>query len=177
MKKYSFKLNNISNASSSVGYSYTNYSTNATATGTQTSTISISFNGVNLLPGESIILVQLTITSGSDVGLASSTITCALGNTPTYTIVYAKRDFASGNLSIINKTANVQTLSLTLKNFAGTALTDASILNGGTTKWQYSSNFKYVQKNSSQSAYILSGQVLNVLSNYFTQNIQTTIGV
>ena len=174
---YSFKLNNISNASSSVGYSYTNYSTNATATGTQTSTISISFNGVNLLPGESIILVQLTITSGSDVGLASSTITCALGNTPTYTIVYAKRDFASGNLSIINKTANVQTLSLTLKNFAGTALTDASILNGGTTKWQYSSNFKYVQKNSSQSAYILSGQVLNVLSNYFTQNIQTTIGV
>lgn len=171
------KLNNMTNASSSVAYSYVNYSTNASASGTQTTTMSITFNGVNLLPGESIILAKVTISSGSNVGLVSSTLTCQLGSTPTYNTVYAKRDFASGNLSVINKTDSVKTLSLTLANYANTALTDVTLLNGGADKWSYSSNFKYVQKNSKASAYLLSGQVLNILSNYYTQNLKATVGV
>lgn len=174
---FSAKLNNMTNASNSVGYSLLDYSTNTTSTKSQSDTFTITFTGVNLLPGESIILAKITITSGSNVGLVSPSLTCALSSTPTYTTVYAKRDFASGNLSVINKTADLSTLSLTLKNYANTALSDITILNGGADKWSYSSSFKYIQKGTANSAYILSGQLLNILSGYYTQNIQTTIGV
>lgn len=170
------KILNTVNNSYNVAYSLLNYATNATSNNTQASSISITFTGVNLRPGESIILAKITVTSGSNIGLASGyACSCTLGSTPS-TAVYAKRDFASGNLSIVNPTATITTLSLTMKNFAGNVtLSDVNLLNGSTNKWSYSSNFKYIEKNTNNSAYIHTNQLLNVLTDYYLHDITTTI--
>lgn len=172
---FSGKLVNKVNSSNTVNYSLLNYATNTTSTLTNTSTISVAFTGINLLPGESIILAKITITSGANVGLNSESLTCSLSSVPTYSTVYAKRDFASGNLSVINASDSISTLSLSLKNFAGnvTISNTSALVNGD--KWTYSTNFVYKQKTGTDNAYIHNGQIINLLADYFEQDIQTTI--
>ncbi len=172
---FSGKLINKVNSSNTVSYSLLNYATNTTTTLSQSSTISIAFTGINLLPGESIILAKVTITSGSNVGLSAESLTCALSSAPTYSTVYAKRDFASGNLSVINAGDTPVTLSLSLSNFAGNVtITDKSTL-VDSEKWDYSTNFVYKQKTGTDGAYIHDGQIINLLAEYFEQDIQVTI--
>lgn len=172
---FSGKLVNKVNSSNTVNYSLLNYATNTTSTLTHTGTISVAFTGINLLPGESIILAKITITSGSNVGLSGESLTCALSSVPTYSTMYAKRDFASGNLSVINASDSISTLSLSLKNFAGNVtITDTSKL-ANSEKWTYSTNLIYKQKNGTDNAYIHNGQIINLLAGYFEQDIQATI--
>lgn len=166
------------NPTNTISYTLLNYATNASSTLSQTSNISVSFTGINLLPGESIILFKITAGSSSNnIGFSSYSTSCNLSGTPTYSSIYAKRDFASGNLSVINPNATKSTLSVTLKDFSNsTTISDENILNGGSQKWNYeSSSFRYVEKGSSSNAYLHSGQILNLLSNYYGFDINATI--
>lgn len=173
---FSANLKNIVSTSYSVSYTYLNYATNASTSATQASTISITFSNVNLLPGESIILAKITLLSGANVGITSYTLTSTLGGTPTYSSVYAKRDFASGNLSVVNGGTNIEALSVSLKNFAGTVtLTDTSKLTNS-DKWSYAESvFNYTEKTNSNASYLHGGQIINILQEYYDYDITITI--
>lgn len=162
------------NPTNSISYSLTNYSTNSTATQTSNQ-ISISLTNINLLPGESVIICKITAGSSmTNLGFTSCSSSASLGSAPSYTSIYAKRDFASGNLTIINPTTDKTNIKVSLT--AGSAsLSDPSILTSGTDKWAYeNSQFRYTQKKSSEDAYIQAGQILNVLSSYYANNVTTT---
>lgn len=165
-------LENSVSSSNTVNYSCLNYATNAT----QSNQISISFSGINLLPGESIILCKITITSGANVRFAKTsngtknyTLSATLGATTTYTSPYIKRDIASGNVSLINPTSNdVESVTVKLTNFAGNVtLSDVSKINYS-AYWTYSNGFVYDG--------ILNGyQLINMLSDYTSYTLKSTI--
>lgn len=162
------------NPTDSISYTLVNYSTNATTT-SSSNNISISFTGINLLPGESIILCKITISgSKNNIGFSTYSVSSALGSTPSYSAVYAKRDFASGNLTVINPNTTKSNLKFTLT--AGGSAVAVNSLVGGSAKWVYeNSSFRYVEKNSTVDAYIQSNQILNVLSSYYAYDAVLTL--
>ena len=137
-------------------------------------TFTVTLSGINLMPGESIFICKITIASGQEnVWLSSSDVSATLtsGVATNKTEVYFKRDFASGNLSIINASGLETGLSVSISG-----VTSNTELNGGSTKW--SSDYKYITQDATDEsgnptlAVFRVGQLINLLSN-ITENVSS----
>ncbi|MBQ8431047.1 MAG: hypothetical protein IJX26_03830, partial [Clostridia bacterium] len=171
---FTANLANISNLTNDIAYNLTNYATSSTTqNNSQANNISITFTGINLLPGESLILCLIEVTSGSNVGFTSYSINATLSSKPTLTNVYLKRDMASGNVSVINGTSETQSLSVVLADFANyggnspTVINDVSLLNGGEDKWTYNS----ADNSLTFEGDFLAGQMINLLEDFYDYNV------
>ena len=128
----------------------------------------ITFTGINLLPGESIILGKVVASSGANIGFETYSISANLSSAPSYSSVYAYRDFASGNLSIKNPTNVDATIKMTMKDFSNNASSiSVSALNGGSDKWTLATTYNY-------DTPLRPTQALLVLTNYYSANICPT---
>lgn len=136
---------------------------------TNTNNFTVSLNGINLMPGESIFICRITINENQeDVWLSSSDVSATLtsGAAAEKTEVYFKRDFASGNLSIINASSSDTGLMVSIDGVDSN--TD---LNGGSAKW--SSTFEFITQDATKTLAVFNkGQMINLLSN-ITENVSS----
>ena len=152
----------LSNSSSTVDYTVAS-DVNATTEGNE---FTINLTNISLYPGESIYICKLTIAKNQvyagdySVFLSSSSATVTLEEgSATRADIYFKRDFASGNLSIINGSTTEEGLQIT----GVTGLIDSAI------KWNNSNQFIMQDANDSLAKF-RTGQMIHLLSN-ITQNL------
>lgn len=156
----------LSNTNNSVSYSVTNMGGTVTRNGGNSFTI--VFSGLTLYPGESIYICKLNINAGQSyngdynvfLSSSSATVTLAAGDSSSRTGIYFKRDFASGNLSIVNgNTAGTAENGLQISGLTG--LIDAG------TKWNSSNQF-IMQDETDSLARFRNGQIIHLLSGVVT---------
>jgi len=154
----------LSNSSSTVTYSVESDVTPSKSGNTFT----VNLTGLTLYPGESMFICKLTIAKNQaysgdySVFLSSSsaTVNLAAGDSSSRTGIYFKRDFASGNLSIINASTDDEN---------GLQISGVSNIIGSGTKWNANNQF-IMQDESDSLAKFRNGQIIHLLSN-ITSNL------
>lgn len=158
----------LAGSSSDVTYTVESDGT-VTIDGINKNKFTINLTGLTLYPGESIFICKLTIAQGQSydgdysVKLTSSFAKAKLveNATANRTGIYFKRDFASGNLSIINANTSGTEQGLQINGLSG--------LIGGSTKWNSSNKF-IMQDTDGTLAKFRNGQIINLLAN-ITSNL------
>ena len=118
------------------------YSLESSVTPTKTgNSFTIILSNIELYPGESVYICKITVAQGKShggnymVSLVNSNCVVELAaNQSTRSGIYFKRDFVSGNLSIVNSNASGTTEK-------GLQINNVTSLLGGSAKWNGSNQF------------------------------------